>query len=141
MKNHELDKVDESLLELLSTHARASYTELARAVGLSAPAVKERILKLEDAGIICGYRAELSQSRLGKAVAAFILVEVPYSREKQFIAFVRKRSDIASCHHLLGDSAFMLQVQLATLQDLESLLQACMQYGQTKTHMLLSKVK
>ena len=141
MKSKSLDAVNEKILAILTENARASYSAIAQEVGLSAPAVKERMRRLEDAGVIMGYRAEVDQQRLGKPIGAFILVAVPYSQEKAFVRFVKETEAVESCHHLLGDSAFMLQVRLESMEALETLLSACMRFGQTTTHMLLSRVK
>lgn len=141
MKNKDSDEINSKILEILSGDGRASYSEIAKEIGLSAPAVKERMLKLQDQGIITGYTVTIDQKALGKGIGAFILVNVPYSQEKNFMRFVSETNDISSCHHLLGDSAFILQVQLETMESLEVLLNMCMLFGQTTTHMLLSKVK
>ena len=141
MKSKSLDAVNEKILAILTENARASYSAIAQEVGLSAPAVKERMRRLEDAGVIMGYRAEVDQQRLGKPIGAFILVAVPYSQEKAFVRFVKETEAVESCHHLLGDNAFMLQVRLESMEALETLLSACMRFGQTTTHMLLSRVK
>ena len=141
MENKPLDAVNEKILSILTANARASYREIAEEVGLSAPAVKERMLRLEASGVITGYRAEVNQQRLGNTIGAFILVNVPYSQEKAFVRFVNQTEAIASCHHLLGDSAFIVQARLGDMEALEALLSALMRFGQTTTHMLLSQVK
>lgn len=141
MENEVIDAVNNKILDILTTDGRASFSDIAKQVGLSAPAIKERMLKLEDKGIISGYSATINLRALGKNIGAFILVNVPYSQEKNFMRFVNDEEEIASCHHLLGDSAFILQVQLESMTSLEELLNKCMRFGQTTTHMLLSKVK
>ena len=141
MENKDIDPTNIKILEILALNGRASYSDIAKQIGLSAPAIKERMLKLEDQNIITGYSANINQQELGKRIGAFILVNVPYSQEKSFINFVKETSDITTCHHLLGDSAFILRVQLESMEALEALLQKCMRFGQTTTHMLLSKVK
>lgn len=140
-RTKEIDAISQKILDYLTNDGRASYSDIAKHIGLSAPAIKERMLKLEDQGIITGYGVNINQQQLGKGIGAFILVNVPYSQEKNFIQFVRDTTDISSCHHLLGDSAFILRVQLESMESLETLLQKCMRFGQTTTHMLLSKVK
>ena len=141
MKTNVLDEIDKNLLELLKENARASYSFLAKEVNLSAPAVKERLLKLEDAGIISGYTVVINDEALGKAISALIMIDVPYSLEKSFIAFVEEETDIVSCHHLLGQSAFIAEVKVENTQHLEALIARCQKYGQTTTHVLLSQVK
>ncbi len=141
MKNKTLDTKDEQILELLSKDARLSYSMLADHVGLSSPAVKERILKLEDAGVITGYEVKINKQALGKHIAAYILVDVPYNQEKSFIHFAKEETSFDSCHHLLGRSAFIAEARLESMEALEQLIKRCMKFGQTTTHMLLSQVK
>lgn len=141
MKTKPLDDIDNQILALLSEDARLSYSAIAEQVGLSAPAVKERILKLEDAGVITGYEVKINKQALGKHIAAYILVDVPYNQEKSFIRFAQEESSFASCHHLLGKSAFISEARLESMEALEQLIQRCMKFGQTTTHMLLSQVK
>ena len=97
--------------------------------------------RLEDADIITGYAAQVNSEQLGKHIGAFVLVAVPYSQEKAFIRFVTQTPDIESAHHLVGDSAFIIQVRLNSMKALEALLNDCMKFGQTTTYMLLSQVK
>ncbi len=141
MKNKVLDAKDEQILELLSKDARLSYSALTEQIGLSAPAVKERILKMEDAGIITGYEVKINKQALGKHIAAYMLVDVPYNQEKSFIWFAQEEASFDSCHHLLGRSAFIAEARLESMEALEQLIKRCMKFGQTTTHMLLSQVK
>ncbi len=141
MKNKVLDPTDKQILELLTNNARLSFSAIASHIGLSAPSTKERILKLEDAGIITGYEVKINKQALGKHIGAFILVDVPYSLEKSFIAFVKEEDNFVTCHHLLGQSAFIAEARLEDMEALELLIQRCMKFGQTTTHMLLSQIK
>lgn len=141
MKNKALDAKDGQILELLSKDARLSYSTLAKHIGLSSPAVKERILKMEDAGVITGYEVKINKQALGKHIAAYILVDVPYNQEKSFIHFANEEASFDSCHHLLGRSAFIAEARLESMEALEQLIKRCMKFGQTTTHMLLSQVK
>jgi Lrp/AsnC family leucine-responsive transcriptional regulator len=141
VKNKVLDAKDEQILELLSKDARLSYSTLANHVGLSSPAVKERILKMEDAGVITGYEVKINKQALGKHISAYILVDVPYNLEKSFIQFANEELSFDSCHHLLGRSAFIAEARLESMEALEQLIKRCMKFGQTTTHMLLSQVK
>ena len=141
MKNKVLDEKDRQLLALLGKDARASYRVLGEHIGLSAPAVKERMRRLEHAEIITGYSVQLNLEQMGKPIGAFVLVAVPYSQEKAFIRFVGEKSEIDSAHHLVGDSAFIVRVSADSMKTLEALLNELMRFGQTTTYMLLSRVK
>lgn len=135
-----LNQVDLKLLHLLQENARLSYSDLARQVGLTAPAVTERIRKLEHAGIIQGYQANLDLRQLGFDVQALILIEVAYKDEQAFMRYVKEKKAVLECHHLLGQSAFSLKVCVQKMLDLEALIRELMKFGQTTTHILLSEV-
>lgn len=140
MEIKSLDQVDLKILQLLQENARLTYAELAKHVGLTAPAVTERIRKLEHAGVITGYRAEMDLRQMGFDVQALILIEVAYKDEQTFIRYVQGRQEVLECHHLLGQSAFSIKVCVKKMLDLEALIRELMKFGQTTTHILLSEV-
>ena len=141
MENKLLDQTSLKILALLREDGRAPYSHIAQAVGLSAPAVKERILKLEDAGIITGYTVQIDPKALGQAISAFMLVEVPPERDRLFAKFAHAHPHISECFHVLGDAAFILRVQLAEMGELEQLINECLKYGSPKTYMVFSQAK
>lgn len=136
-----LTKTNQRILGILQENGRATYASIAGEVGLSAPAVKERIVKLEESGIITGYTATVSEAALGYNIAAFILVQVPGDRDKAFGKFVQSQTPIRECYHVLGDRAFVLVVYVRNMQELETLIKNCLNYGNTTTYMQLSRVK
>lgn len=137
----ELTKTNQRILDILQTDGRATYARIANEVGLSAPAVKERIVKLEEAGIITGYTATVSQAALGFNIGAFMLVDVPGERDYRFSKFVDSQPAIRECYHVLGERAFVLVVYARDMQELEALIKTCLNYGNTTTYMQLSRVK
>ncbi len=138
---NELTKTNQRILEILRANGRATFASIAGEVGLSAPAVKERIVKLEESGVITGYTATVSEAALGYNIGAFILVEVPGDRDRVFGRFVQSQSAIRECYHVLGDRAFVLVVYVHDMQELETLIKTCLNYGNTTTYMQLSRVK
>ncbi|GGJ19060.1 Lrp/AsnC family transcriptional regulator [Deinococcus roseus] len=140
MEIKSLDQTDLKILHALQENARASFAEIAKQVGLTAPAVTERIRKLEHAGVITGYRTELDLRQLGFDVQALILIEVTYKDEQAFMRYAGEKQEVLECHHLLGQSAFSLKVCVKKMLDLEALIRELMKFGQTTTHILLSEV-
>ena len=136
-----LDALDQKILEFLAENARCPYSDMARRLGLTGPAVAERIKKLEHKGVIKGYKPVLDKKKLGLGVQAIVLVEVRYSEEKQFVQFVKAKAEISAGNHTPGPSAFILQVETKDLEALERLVSELMQFGQTVTHILMSAVK
>lgn len=118
-----LDAVDKKILRLLQEDARASRAALGKEVGISPPAVHERIKKLERTGVIRGYRAVLDPRATGNALTAFVLVATTGPHlEDAFIAEVSEQLDVLECHHVTGEYSLMLKVRTATIPALERLL-------------------
>ena len=123
MPNIRLDATDLKLLDLLRTNARLSYAELARQVGLSAPAVHERVGKLESTGIIRGYRADVEPEAIGLGVTALIgLVQSADTDTEELIERLHGIEEIESCYFLAGAESFLVKVRVGTISELETLL-------------------
>ncbi|HET8657428.1 MAG TPA: Lrp/AsnC family transcriptional regulator [Micromonosporaceae bacterium] len=118
-----LDQIDRHLVELLRTNARLSYAELARQVGLSAPAVHERVGKLEAAGVIRGYRADIEPESIGLGVTAVIgIVQAGDTEIDDVVTQLRELPEIESCYFLAGQESFLLTVRVGTIAELEDLV-------------------
>jgi Lrp/AsnC family transcriptional regulator, leucine-responsive regulatory protein len=118
-----LDVIDLTLLDLVQRNGRVSQHDLARAVGLSAPAVAERLRKLEERGVIRGYTAILDPERLGRGLASFIFVGVSGSRHfAAFRARVEEEPSIVECSSVTGEASHILKVRVASTRALEALL-------------------
>lgn len=118
-----MDATDRRIVELLSANGRLSYAELARQVGLSGPAVHERVGKLEATGVIRSYRAQVDPEAAGLGVTAFIgIVQAPDSEIDDVVAALSEHPEIESCFFLAGVESFLLQVRVSTIADLEHLI-------------------
>ncbi|HWH00293.1 MAG TPA: Lrp/AsnC family transcriptional regulator [Pilimelia sp.] len=118
-----MDAIDLTLIELLRGNARLSYAELARQVGLSAPAVHERVGKLEGAGVIRGYRAEVDPEAVGLGVTAFIGLAQDSGREcDDVLDDLRTLPEVESCYFMAGSESYLLVVRLGTIAELEHLI-------------------
>lgn len=140
-----IDSVDLVLLSMVQRNGRVSQHDLARAVGLSAPAVAERLRKLEERGVIRGYRAILDPARLGLGVSAYVAVGISGSRH--FAAFQRRVEDhpeIVECHAVTGAASHLLRVRLPGTRELEDLLTEIQSWPGvqwTRTDVVLSTLK
>jgi Transcriptional regulators len=140
-----LDKIDCELLSILQQEGRTKRNELAEKVGLSLPAVSERLRKLEEEGIIQGYYTRLDHKRLGKDITAFVVVTVDSS--KHFLGFldhILKSDDIQECHAITGDGTHLLKVRTENTEGLEILLakiQSWQGVQKTTTNLVLSTHK
>lgn len=118
-----MDAIDLRLVELLRGNARLSYAELARQVGLSAPAVHERVGKLEAARVIRGYRADVAPESIGLGVTALIgIVEDSTTDTDDVLAALRQLPEIESCYFLAGVESFLLKARVGTIAELEQLI-------------------
>jgi len=117
------DPIDYKLLELLQFNGRASQMELAKQIGLSQPAVAERIRKLEDQGAITGYAALVDARRLGKDITAFIGVFTNHPRHNY--SFARRISDlpeVLECYRVAGSDSYLLKVKTENTSSLDELI-------------------
>ncbi len=118
-----MDAIDLQIIDLLRNNARLSYAELARQVGLSAPAVHERVGKLESTGVIRGYRAEVTPEQVGLGVTALIGIAQQAGTEiDDVVAGLRELPEIESCYFLAGDESFLLKARVGTMAELEQLI-------------------
>jgi Lrp/AsnC family transcriptional regulator, leucine-responsive regulatory protein len=118
-----VDAIDRRLLDLLRGSARLSYAELARQVGLSAPAVHERVGKLEATGTIRGYRADVLPEAIGLGVTAIIgLVQDSNGDAEEIVEALRQVPEIESCYFMAGEESFLVTVRVGTIAELERLI-------------------
>lgn len=118
-----VDTIDRRLVELLRTNARLSYAELARQVGLSAPAVHERVGKLEASGVLRGYLADVDPDALGLGVTAFIGVVQDSSGDIDgVLTALGEHPEIESCYFMAGEESFLLKARVGTIVELEHLI-------------------
>jgi len=118
-----VDATDLRLVELLRGNGRLSYAELARQVGLSAPAVHERVGRLEASGVIRAYRAEVNPEAIGLGVTALIgVAQAAGSDAEVLISTLSELPEVESCYFLAGEESFLLQARVGTIAELESLV-------------------
>jgi Lrp/AsnC family leucine-responsive transcriptional regulator len=122
---HELDAVDRKILRILGGDGRASYQAIADEVGLSRPAVMERVKRLEESGHIAGYYARVDRARAGFPVTAFVAVRYAnsdYVGDEPRMAQLEKHPGVLECHHVAGEDCYILKVAAPTLESLQGVL-------------------
>jgi Lrp/AsnC family leucine-responsive transcriptional regulator len=133
-----LDDLNRAILRELQGDARLSMAELGRRVNLSAPAVAERVQRLERDGVIRAYRADVDPRRIGYAVAAVVRV-APATRQLERIREVaRETPEVVECHRITGEDCFFLKLHLRSIDDLEEILDRFTPYGRTTTSIVHS---
>ncbi len=133
-----MDNTDYKILEILQSNGRISMKDLGHTVGLTAPAVSERVKKMEEQGIIVSYKAMIDFSKLGKTISAFIDISMPSENYNRFLDFSNKNDLIIECHHVTGGDSLIIKVLVDDILALESIIDEIKQYGKTNTSIILS---
>jgi len=146
VNGHGPDSIDRKILALLQDNAKMSQAEVAKAVGLTAPSVNERIRKLERAGYIRGYVALLDDKKLGHDITAFVEVFVEHPKfEQEFIQAVEGLDEVLECHHITGEFSLLLKIKVTDMAAFRRLLieklNSIRGVRQTRTVMVLATAK
>jgi len=132
------DEIDWKILYELQRDARTSYAELGRRIGLTTPAIIERVRKMEDAGIITGYRVEIDTSKVGLPVTAFIRMSITGVDYSHIIEVAQNSKEVLECHRGTGGDSFIMKVAVANVGHLQTLIDKLTPYGITTTSIVLS---
>ena len=133
-----LDDINRRLLDELQSDGRVAFAELGRRVGLSAPAVAERVGRLEREGVITGYRAEVDPRAVGYMLAAVVRVR-PFARQIHKIPEIAAATpEIIECERITGEDCFLLRLHVREMDDLEPVLDRFTPFGQTTTSIVHS---
>jgi Lrp/AsnC family transcriptional regulator, leucine-responsive regulatory protein len=133
-----VDSTSLLLLAELQADARISNAELGRRVGLSAPAVAERLVRLEESGTIQGYRAEIDPRSLGWSLSLMLRIR-PAPRELKKVAELAQRTpEVVECHRITGDDCYVMRLWVRDVEHMEELIDVFAPYGQTTTSIVQS---
>lgn len=133
-----LDETGWAMLCALQENARISYADLGRKVGLTPPAVADRIRRLEAAGIITGYHATVNPAKLGLGLTAIIRFKGANVTSERIIDVVKRCPEIVECHDLTGDDCMLLTVVVASVSHLQSVIARLMPFGASNTSIVLA---
>jgi Lrp/AsnC family transcriptional regulator, leucine-responsive regulatory protein len=132
----QIDDIDMQLLAELEEDARLSNAELGRRVGLSAPAVAERIVRLQEAGAISGFHAAVDPRALGLTLSAILRIR-PAPREIPKVAqLARDTPEVVECHRITGEDCFFVKLHVRDVEHLEEVIDAFAFFGQTTTSVM-----
>lgn len=135
-----IDTLNWKILKCLQESARLSNAEIGRRVGISSPAVSERIKKMEDAGIITGYLTKVSPFEAGYQLKAIITLRAFMGKLKPFLEKVKTYSEVINCYRITGNENIVMEVVLKNQKHLEDFIDQLISYGETKTQIVLSHV-
>jgi Lrp/AsnC family transcriptional regulator, leucine-responsive regulatory protein len=134
----QLDTTDWNILHELQADARLSFNEIGRRVGLSAPAVAERVRRLEDAGIVTGYHAHVDPAKVGLGITAFIQMRCALDKCLLKTSRPDDYPEVLEIHKLSGDYCSMLKVCAASMRHLEAIIERLGQHGEMRSSIVLS---
>ena len=133
-----LDDTSWKILKILQEDARIPFKELGKRVGLSSPAVAERVRRLEEAGIINRYRAELNLEKLGLQITAFITLKSFGHSCNQIRSLIQESPEVQVCYRVTGNDHYLLKVVVTSVGHLEQLLDRFILYATVTTSIVLS---
>ncbi len=133
-----LDDVGRRILYLLQENARLSLAEIGRQVGLTPPAVAERVRRLEETGIITGYHAAIDPAKVGLPVTVYIRVTAHDGRCAPIEAFARQQPHITECYCITGQIDVLIKASFEAISDLEAMVEQLMKFGSVSTSVVLT---
>jgi Lrp/AsnC family transcriptional regulator, leucine-responsive regulatory protein len=139
----ELDSVDAQILDLLQRDARITMRALGLAVGLSGPAVTDRVRRLEDRGVVRGYHADVSSERLGLPVVAFVTLGAPYEEHgaRRFESQIHEITEAAECYRVSGEDQYLVKVFAASIPALQEVIDRMRGFSRVRSTLILSTIK
>jgi len=135
-----LDKLHWDILAALQENSRASLSGIGRKIGLTPPAVAERVKRMEDLGIIEGYWTSVVHSKLGYQLKAIITLRAFMGKLRPFLEHVRTLEEVVNCYRITGNENIIMEVVFRDQFHLEEFIDKLIQYGETRTHIILSEV-
>ncbi|MDD7884950.1 Lrp/AsnC family transcriptional regulator [Flavivirga sp. 57AJ16] len=136
----DIDSLNWKILRCLQENARLSNAEIGRRVGVSSPAVSERIKKMEDLGVIEGHKTIVSPLEVGYQLKAIITLRAFMGKLKPFLEKVKAYDEVVNCYRITGDENIVMEVVLKNQKHMESFIDQLIVYGESKTHIVLSDV-
>ncbi|MDT0558272.1 Lrp/AsnC family transcriptional regulator [Ichthyenterobacterium sp. W332] len=135
-----MDLINNKILKCLQENARQSNVAIGKQVGISSPAVSERIKKMEDSGILEGYIAQISSLDLGYQFKAIITLRAFMGKLKPFLEKIQTYDEVVNCYRITGNENIVMEVVLRNQKHLEGFIDNLIVYGETKTQIVLSQV-
>ena len=134
----DLDATNRQILRALHADPRMSMSALGRAVGLSAPSVTERVQRLQQTGVIAGFRMEVDPAALGLPVAAFVRLRPAPGQLSRLAELAASIDQVSECHRITGEDCFLVKVHAETVAALEDVLDRFLVHGQTVSSIVVT---
>ena len=135
-----IDELNWKILSSLQKNSRESFSSIGREIGLTSPAVAERVKKMEDTGVLERYIAKVSHNKLGYQLKAMITMKAFMGKLKPFLDQVTRLDEVVNCYRITGNENIIMEVVLRDQFHLEQFIDMLIQYGETRTNIILSDV-
>lgn len=135
-----IDDINKKILHRLQENSRESFASIGRVVGLTPPAVAERVKKMEDLGILEAYKARVNHLKMGYQLRAIVTIKAFMGKLKPFLEKVRSMREVINCYRITGNENIIMEVVLLDQLHLEEFIDQLIQYGETRTHIILSDI-
>lgn len=132
-----MDAIDKKIIERLNIDGRITMKDLAKELGLSAPAVAERVKRLESKGIITAYKAVIDREKLGQGITVFITIDMPASSYEAFKDFANNAAEISEFYYLTGQYSLIIKAYVTSTTHLAQLLEKAQEFGTTETFVVM----
>ncbi len=133
-----IDRINLRLLQELRDNPRQTMAQLGRRIGMSPPAVTERVRRLEESGVITGYRLDIDPAALGLPIAAYIRVRPNTGQLSKIGELAQRIPEVVECHRVTGEDCFVLKVYIPAMEQLDRILDRFLLYGTTTTSIIQS---
>ncbi|OXM82981.1 Lrp/AsnC family transcriptional regulator [Paenibacillus rigui] len=133
-----IDDVDKKIMQLLQHNARMPISQISKEVSMSQPSVKERMIKLEEKGVISGYTAKFHLPALNRGTTTFILLKTEHCQE--LVDFCMDRREVTDLFRISGEYNYLIKVQTATIEELEELQDSLIKLGPSKSHISMKNI-
>lgn len=137
---YKVDNLNAKILDCLQANARESFVSIGKKVGLTPPAVAERVKKMEDLGVIEGYKTVVSHTKMGLQLRAIIALRAFVGKLKPFLGNIHNFKEVVNCYRITGNENIIMEVVLKDQFHLEQFIDTLITYGETRTHIILSNV-
>jgi Lrp/AsnC family transcriptional regulator, leucine-responsive regulatory protein len=135
------DQTDLAIIELLKKNSRMQWREIGEQVHLTGQAVANRIHRMEELGLLKGYTIDVDNSKLGKSILAFVTVFMKTTDHLGFQKFIRGNGTITGADRISGDGCYLLQVQVASHEELTEILNTLLEFGNYRVNLSIGRIK
>ncbi len=132
-----MDSIDKKIIDIMCNNGRITMKELAGELKLSAPAVAERVKRLEQNGVITGYKAVIDRKKLGQAITVFINLDIPASKYDEFKEFADGALEISEFYYVTGQYSLVVKAYVSSTEHLAKLLEKTQIFGVTETFVVM----